>query len=101
MMKRSNTRGLIALNVALLAVLAVTVLGPQADAQRGQPVRARGQYTLIGGQIQGGNTNAVYILDSTNQELVVVRWSGSNKSLDGIGYRNLAADASSTRRGPR
>ena len=52
----------------------------------------RGDYTMESGRIQGGNTNAVYIVDAANQEFVAVRWNNSGKALDGIGYRNLQAD---------
>lgn len=87
-----HTRGLIVLNGALLAVLALVTLAPGSHAQRGA-TRARGEYTLVSGEIVGGNANAIYILDSANQELVAVRWNDGSKVLDGIGYRDLQADA--------
>ena len=60
-------------------------------AQRGG-VRARGEYALVGGQIQGGNANAVYVIDGANQEMIALRWNESTKSLEGVGYRDLQAD---------
>jgi hypothetical protein len=87
----SKHRRLIALNLVLLAALAVVTLAPLAGAQ---PAAARrpGRYTMVGGRIQGANTNAIYILDATNQELVAVRWDDSRKTLAPIGYRDLTAD---------
>jgi hypothetical protein len=87
-----KTRRLAALNIALLAVLALVSVA--ARAERGQPVvRGRGDYTMVGGKIQGGTGNAVYIVDSANQQLIAVRWNDSRKALEGIDYRNLAQDA--------
>ena len=48
---------------------------------------------MVSGRIIGGNANAVYIVDSSNQEMIAVRWNESSKSLDGLGYRDLSADA--------
>ena len=86
------SRGLIVLNGALLLGLGLAVAVPTALASR-QPARARGVYTMLNGAIQGGNSDAVYIVDSANQELVVVRWNDGRSTLEGIGYRNLNADA--------
>ncbi|HHN79058.1 MAG TPA: hypothetical protein ENK11_10370 [Phycisphaerales bacterium] len=84
---------LIAANAALLGVLAFVEFGPAAFAQQGgQPARPRGQYTLVGGQIQTGNSNAVYIVDSVNQEMIVLRWEDGRNILSGIGYRDLEND---------
>ncbi len=85
---------LIAVNAALLGVLAFVEFGPAASAQQShEPARPRGQYTLVGGQIQTGNSNAVYIVDSVNQEMIVLRWEDGRNILSGIGYRDLEEDA--------
>jgi hypothetical protein len=84
-------RGLIALNAGLLVVLAAVSLAPQAQAQRG--ARARGEYTMVSGRVTGGSNNAVYIVDSSNQEMIALIWNNSRKSLEGLGYRDFAADA--------
>ena len=89
------SRGLLILNGALLAVLVAVVLSPIASAQRGG--RARGEYTMVSGRIIGGNANAVYIIDASNQELIAVRWNESTKSLDGLGYRDLSSDGQNPR----
>ncbi len=61
--------------------------------------RPRGQYTLLSGRMLGSNANAIFILDTTNQELVGVKWDQAARKLTGIGYRNLVADAESTGKG--
>ena len=49
---------------------------------------------MINGTIQGGNSDAIYVVDSANQEMIVLRWNDGRTTLEGIGYRNLNADAS-------
>ncbi len=91
---RTLPRALVALNLVLLAVLALITLVPKAGAQLGSSVdqRARGEYILVGGEPASGNSNAIYILDTANRELVAVRWNESTKVLEGIGYRDLSVD---------
>ena len=79
---------LIAANVVLLVVLGAVSI---ATAQPGN--RARGDYAMVGGEILGGDGNAVYILDASNQELIAVKWDTSRKVLDGIGFRDLNRDS--------
>ncbi len=94
-------RGLIALNVVLLVLLAGVTLSSTGVVGQSQPAgRSRGDYTAVGGAIQGGNANAIYVLDAVNQELIALRWNESTKSLEGIDYRNLARDAAATPTGP-
>lgn len=87
------SRGLIALNVGLVLAVGLAAVVPPALADR-QPSRARGVYTMLSGEIQGGNADAIFIVDSANQEMVVLRWNDSRSALEGIGYRNLNADGS-------
>jgi hypothetical protein len=84
-------RGLIVLNGVLLAVLAAVVAAPVADGQV-QPARARGEYTMVAGRTNAGGPAAVYIVDSANQEMVVLRWDQSKHSMVGLGYRNILGD---------
>ena len=89
---------LLLLNGVLLAILALLVIIPP-----GQPVQAafqpeagderpRGRYTLVGGRLGAGNTDAVWILDAVNQELVGVRWDASRGRIEGLGFRSLTDD---------
>lgn len=77
----------------LLAVLMVQRTAPVAVAQA-LPNRARGEYTLVSGRLQNGGAHAIYVLDSSNHELIALRWDQSRQVLAGFGYRNLAGDAS-------
>lgn len=88
-----NRRGLlVATNIMLGAGLALSVWATRADAVQ-QATRARGQYTMVSGEIQGGgDASAIYITDSVNQEMVALRWNNSRKELDGLGFRDLDAD---------
>jgi hypothetical protein len=80
-------------NAGLLLALGAAVVVPTALAR--QPGRARGAYTMLNGTIQGGNSDAIYVVDSANQEMMVLRWNDGRNSLEGIGYRSLSADATS------
>jgi hypothetical protein len=90
--RRSRSAGLIALNAALLGVLALVSLAPDADAQ---VARTRGQYLMVGGHVNGVDGAAVFVIDSRNQEMMALALNNTSKNLDGIGYRNLANDSRS------
>ena len=94
--RATNRRGLLLLNVMLLALLAAVTFGSSADAQS----RVRGQYTMVAGGVNGSTSSAVYIVDVINQEMMAVTYNQNTKRLDGIGYVNLAFDAA-TRSGNR
>ena len=88
----STRRRLIALNSALLAVLALVSLSPAARAQRSGPQRTPGTYTMVSGRITGSTPHAVYLVDSTNQEMLTLLWNQSNHGMDVVGYRDINAD---------
>lgn len=92
----SHLRALLLLNAALLLVLAGVTLGPAADAQP----RARGDYTMVAGRAPGTQSSAVYIVDSVNQEMVVVTYNPSTNQLEGVTYRHLGADVQQTMQHP-
>lgn len=92
-MKRRSYGGLLALNAVLLAALGFVAFAPGAAGQSSASRRPRGEYTMVGGLVQGFSESAIYVIDSTNQELIALRWDRSAKSLKGIGFRDLAADA--------
>lgn len=94
MSTRTSRRPLVVLNMVLALVLAAISLAPRAEAQRGGG-RGRGDYTMVSGRIQGGSSNAIYVVDAANQEMIALRWSDSTKGLEGIGYRDLRADSQS------
>jgi hypothetical protein len=91
---RGRLGGLIALNIALLVVLAAVTFG---GSVHGAQNRGRGDYTMVGGKVPGADAYAVYIADVANQELVVMTYSQSAKAMEGVAYRNLALDAAAPR----
>lgn len=95
-------RGLVIINVVLALVLAaVWGSGPggfggsganaQPGAAPGQP-RPRGQYLVVSGRLNGMPANAIYLLDTANQEMVALRWERSRNDLIGLGYRSVSDD---------
>jgi hypothetical protein len=85
-------RWLLATNLALAAGVVVAAAGLPASGTQA-PNRARGQYTMVAGDIRsGGDASGVYIIDSVNEEMVLVRWDHNRNQLDGIDYRSLSAD---------
>jgi hypothetical protein len=89
---RSRRQWLIATNITLaasigLVAVAVPALGVQPAS------RARGQYTMVAGELRGGGeSSGIYVIDSINEEIVVLRWNESKSQLDGLDYRSLQAD---------
>lgn len=81
---------LLSVNALLVAGLAWVALEPGALAQSSS--RARGSYTLVGGEIPGATSHGIYVLDATNGEMIALRWDQSRNTLVGIGYRDLGAD---------
>ena len=65
-MKSKVLWALVALNVLLLAALVWPRMSPTAQAAG--PARP-GDYLLIPGQVTGGNSEVIYILDETNRML--------------------------------
>lgn len=90
-MNRRQLKPLLALNFILLGVLTFVSM-PGASAQPDR-ARSRGQYTMVNAKIQGISESGLYVVDSANQELLVLRWDNSRKTIKGIGYRDLVADA--------
>ena len=86
-------RGLIALNASLLVALGFVALAGPAGAQNQPGTRVRGEYTMVAGEMQGGNSSAIYIIDSANQELIALRWDESRRTLMGLGFRDIDADS--------
>lgn len=89
--KSSGLRGLLLLNALLLATLAAVTFGSSAGAQNA--ARGRGEYTMVTGGANGIDAGIIYIADVANQEVIAMYYNNSSKVLDGVGYRNLAADA--------
>ncbi|MCL4222024.1 MAG: hypothetical protein KJZ65_11725 [Phycisphaerales bacterium] len=91
-MRTRQNRGLIALNLLLLAVLGAVTLPPIAGAQN-ERGRTRGEYTMVAGNLDVGGSDAVFIVDSANAEMIVMRWDHGRGRLDGVGFRDLDLDS--------
>jgi len=90
---KSPVRRLIGLNAALLLALLGVTLAPSADAQTAaNSSRARGEYTMVGGDVSGSTANALYIVDAANREIITLLWDTSRRRLQGVGYRDLVLD---------
>ena len=91
--RSGRVRVLAALNIGLAALAAAVITEPWAAAQAASE-RAPGSYAIVGGRpVAQGNGNIVYIVDSTNAELIAMRWDEGSRSLRGIGFRDLTADS--------
>jgi hypothetical protein len=97
--KAGGLRGLLALNGALLLILAAVTFAPGSSVEAQN--RGRGEYTMVAGGLPNVDADGIYILDVQNQEMVIMAYDTQTKVLQGIGYRNLAADAAAQRRGNR
>ncbi len=86
----SNIAALIALNAVLIGLLAVVTFAPSVSAQSN---RARGAFTMVAGGANNSQSSVVYIVDTVNQEMTVMTYDSASRSVKGIAYRNLAADA--------
>jgi len=84
----SPLRALLLLNFSLLLVLGVVTFGASSEAQP----RARGEYTMVAGEVRGTNAGAVYVVDVRNEEMMVIAYNNSENRLEGIAYRNLRRD---------
>jgi hypothetical protein len=88
MRKSRPLTGLLALNAVLLAVLAVVSLAPRVQAS----AAPRSTFTMVAGSVKGQTMPVVYIVDETAMELVGISWDEQQKTMNGMGYRNLAND---------
>jgi hypothetical protein len=90
----SPLRFLLALNAALLMILAAVTFGSAAQGQ----ARGRGEYMMVAGGVQGAESNALYIIDVANQEMIVMVYNPNTRVLEGVGYRHLGSDAAAIQR---
>mgnify|MGYP001255705035 CR=1 FL=1 len=89
MKKRKSTMGLLALNICLLCIFAFVTFEKQTEAQTTRAHR----YIAVPGEVNGLTPGVVYIMDTSQQELVAITWDHYNKRLTPLGYRPIAADA--------
>lgn len=99
-MHRRNYRGLIALNGVLLGLLVIVTLAPGASAQT-KAKRPKGQYAMVDGRVQGVTEAGIFVFDTANQEMIALRWDRSRKTLQPLGFRDVASDAAQAQKGGR
>lgn len=97
MKRKRNIHALVILNALLLGALGFVTFTPTAGAQS----RRNGLYTLVGGTANGQVQGVAYIVDEVNQEMVAITWNEGTKTLNGLGYNNLAQDATRLNGGAR
>ena len=96
-MRDRRMRALMALNGALIIVLALITFGPGSVSAQSRTPRAHGQYGIVGGVIQGQTTAAIYVLDASNEEMVALLWDWSRRQYKAVGYRDLRRDQQGAR----
>jgi hypothetical protein len=85
-MNIKTLRALIALNVALLVGLLVTVMTPQPAAAQ----LSRAEYIMVSGAVTGRTQqNAVYVVDLSTARIVAMMFNGSNNQLEIVGAAEL------------
>ena len=101
-MKSSVLWGLIGLNAVLLFVfIAAPWRTSTAQAQVSRP----SDYLLIPGEVPGGNSEVVYVIDTTNGKLMGLSYDNSTQTIQTLPALNLNNVFSGTRapngQGPR
>ena len=96
-MQRFTLVGLVLLNVALVAVLALVTFGNPTTAFAWGGT-ARGEYVAISGTISGTKTPVIWIVNQATQEVVSLQFDSQKDQLIGYGYRNMNDDAVSIKR---
>lgn len=91
--------GLIAINLVLLALLAMVTFAPATNADSNTLDNGAGDYIMVGGRVSGSTSNVVYVLDQRSGILIALKYDLSSKKMKGLGIRNVNQDAASS--GPR
>ena len=97
-MRRKMIGGLVALNVFLLAGLAVVSLAPDTIAQVG--VRRAGDYVMVAGETPGRVASTVYIADLNNAAMLAVTFDAGARQLREVGFRLFGEDFERVRQEP-
>jgi hypothetical protein len=100
---QQSRNSVIALNVLLLAILAAVSLVPSSSGQLDSTTNPHidstaNQYVAIPSVANGIPTGAIYIMETTRQELVAIAWNRDQNRVRILGYRNLRIDADSVPR---
>ena len=93
-MKTTSKQGLIALNIALLAVLAAVSLVPTVDAQ----VSSNDKYVAVAGTLSGLSSGVVFIASENNRAVLATTWDHNKKRIVIKAARSITNDAASITR---
>lgn len=85
--------GLIAINLVLLALLALVTFAPSTNANTDGLENAAGDFIMVGGRVTGSTSNVVYVLDQRTGILVALRYELGAKKMKRISIRNINQDA--------
>ncbi len=95
-MNKHTLHALIAINAALLLIVAALIVIPPGTLQP-KPAHAQfgggGDYTMIAAKRGGNNAHAVHVIDVTNGILLTVEPSRrSQAEIEVVAFRNIAPD---------
>ena len=89
-MKRTMLWALAALNLILIAALLAPYVRPsEALAQRGGGGR-RPELMMIPGEVVGGNSAVVYLVDTANRRLGAISLNAKGNGLDALAPQDLS-----------
>jgi hypothetical protein len=87
--RRPVVWALVGVNILLGVIFAMKMVKPNvANAQAGR----QGDYLMIPGQVNGGVTAVVYVLDMTNHKLGAMAYDDSGKTLNTMKARDIDRD---------
>jgi hypothetical protein len=88
-MNTTSKQGLIALNIALLAVLSAVSLVPTTDAQ----VSSNDTYIAVPGTLNGFQPGVVYIVSTGNRAVLATAYDRNKKEIVIMASRSISRDA--------
>lgn len=84
--------GLIAINLALLTLLAIITWAPTSNADS-EAFAPSGDYIMVGGQVTGLTGSGVYVLDQRSGILLGLKYDLGSKKMKRMSIRNINHDA--------
>jgi len=94
MRARRKISGLIAVNIALLAILGLITWAPATQAESGSGAGSQaGDYIMLGGDVTGMTSNGIYVLDQRSGILIALQYELGRRKLKALNARNIIQDA--------
>jgi hypothetical protein len=90
-MNRKTLQALIALNVVLLAAVAMIGLTPTPPAEA-QRLGSTPEYMMVAGQTFDRQEQTIYIVELSTARMLGVIYRGNDKQLEVVGGRELSVD---------